>query len=100
MLVPRAGSTIHCPEYESCARAWKIERLIVSKIAAATKADNLRTQTVNSFRAKATTVSSSDAIATFENTSGIQMIVRGNGPSEISTFVGALKRASRVATNA
>jgi len=52
MLVPRAGSTIHCPEYESCARAWKIERLIVSKIAAATKADNLPTQTVNSFRAK------------------------------------------------
>ena len=34
---------------------------------------------VNAFRTKATTTSSSDAIATFENSSAIQMIVRGNG---------------------
>jgi hypothetical protein len=40
---------------------------------------------VNSFRAKAATVSSNDAIATFENTSAIQMIVRGNGNVGIGT---------------
>ena len=34
---------------------------------------------INGFRAKAATVSSNDAIATFENASGIQAIVRGNG---------------------
>lgn len=34
---------------------------------------------VNSFRAKASTTSSSDTIATFENASGIQAIVRANG---------------------
>jgi len=34
---------------------------------------------VNAFRTKAATTSSSDAIATFENSSAIQMIVRGNG---------------------
>jgi len=33
----------------------------------------------NGFRAKAATVSSNDAIATFENNSAIQMIVRGDG---------------------
>lgn len=40
---------------------------------------------VNSFRAKAATTSSSDAIATFENSSAIQMIVRGNGNVGIGT---------------
>jgi hypothetical protein len=40
---------------------------------------------VNSFRAKAATVASTDTIATFENTSGIQMIVRGNGNVGIGT---------------
>ena len=40
---------------------------------------------VNSFRTKAATVSSNDAIATFENTSGIQMIVRGNGNVGLGT---------------
>lgn len=39
----------------------------------------------NSFRAKAATVSSSDAIATFENASGIQAIVRGNGNVGLGT---------------
>lgn len=34
---------------------------------------------VNGFRAKAATTSSSDTIATFENSGAIQMIVRGNG---------------------
>lgn len=34
---------------------------------------------INGFRAKAATTSSSDAISTFENASGIQAIVRGNG---------------------
>ena len=34
---------------------------------------------VNSFRVKAATTSVSDALATFENSSAIQMIVRGNG---------------------
>lgn len=34
---------------------------------------------VNGFRAKAATTSSSDAIASFENSNGIQAIVRGNG---------------------
>jgi hypothetical protein len=34
---------------------------------------------VNAFRTKAATVSASDTIATFENSSAIQMIVRGNG---------------------
>jgi hypothetical protein len=40
---------------------------------------------LNSFRTKAATVSSNDAIATFENTSGIQMIVRGNGNVGLGT---------------
>ena len=40
---------------------------------------------LNAFRTKAATVSSNDAIATFENTSGIQMIVRGNGNIGIGT---------------
>jgi hypothetical protein len=40
---------------------------------------------LNSFRAKAATVSSGDAIATFENNSGSQMIVRGNGNVGIGT---------------
>lgn len=40
---------------------------------------------VNSFRAKAATTSSSDAVATFENSSGIQMMVRGNGNVGIGT---------------
>jgi hypothetical protein len=39
----------------------------------------------NAFRTKAATVSSSDAIATFENNSAIQMIVRGNGNVGIAT---------------
>ncbi|MFY9618745.1 MAG: hypothetical protein WAM70_14100 [Pyrinomonadaceae bacterium] len=34
---------------------------------------------VNGFRAKAATASSNDAIATFENSSGVQAIIRGNG---------------------
>jgi hypothetical protein len=34
---------------------------------------------VNGFRAKAATTSSADAIATFENSSGIQAMIRGNG---------------------
>jgi len=34
---------------------------------------------VNGFRAKAATTSSSDTIATFENNTAVQMIVRGNG---------------------
>jgi hypothetical protein len=54
---------------------------------------------VNSFRAKAATASSSDAIATFENNSAIQMIVRGDGkvgignlnPSEKLEIDGNLK---------
>jgi hypothetical protein len=40
---------------------------------------------VNSFRAKAATASSGDTIATFENNSAIQMIVRGNGNVGIGT---------------
>ncbi len=40
---------------------------------------------VNSFRAKAATASSTDTIATFENNSAIQMIVRGNGNVGIGT---------------
>jgi hypothetical protein len=40
---------------------------------------------VNGFRAKANTTSSGDTIANFENTSGIQMIVRGNGNVGIGT---------------
>ena len=40
---------------------------------------------LNSFRAKAATVASTDSIATFENTSGVQMIVRGNGNVGIGT---------------
>ena len=40
---------------------------------------------VNSFRAKASTASSTDTIATFENNSAIQMIVRGNGNVGIGT---------------
>jgi hypothetical protein len=40
---------------------------------------------VNSFRAKAATTSVNDAIATFENSSAIQMIVRGNGNVGIGT---------------
>jgi hypothetical protein len=39
----------------------------------------------NGFRAKAATTSSSDAIATFENSSGVQAIVRGNGNVGIGT---------------
>jgi hypothetical protein len=54
---------------------------------------------VNSFRAKAATASSSDTIATFENNSAIQMIVRGDGkvgignlnPSEKLEIDGNLK---------
>lgn len=34
---------------------------------------------VNGFRAKAATVSSSDVVASFDNTNGSQLIVRGNG---------------------
>jgi hypothetical protein len=40
---------------------------------------------VNSFRAKAATTSSGDAIAAFENNSAIQMIIRGNGSVGIGT---------------
>src|SRR5262249_38897798 len=40
---------------------------------------------VNSFRAKAASVSASDTIATFENNSAIQMIVRANGNVGIGT---------------
>jgi hypothetical protein len=40
---------------------------------------------VNSFRAKATTVSSNDVIASFDNTDGSQMIVRGNGNVGLNT---------------
>ena len=45
----------------------------------------------NSFRAKAATVSSGDAIATFENSSGVQMIVRGNGFLGVGTTSPAYK---------
>jgi hypothetical protein len=40
---------------------------------------------VNGFRAKAATISASDTIATFENNTGIQAIVRGNGNVGIGT---------------
>lgn len=40
---------------------------------------------VNSFRVKAATTSASDAIATFENSSAIKMIVRGDGNVGIGT---------------
>jgi endosialidase-like protein len=40
---------------------------------------------VNGFRAKAATVLGNDTIATFENTNGIQAIVRGNGNVGIGT---------------
>jgi hypothetical protein len=40
---------------------------------------------VNGFRAKAGTTSASDSVATFENSSGVQMIVRGNGNVGIGT---------------
>jgi hypothetical protein len=40
---------------------------------------------VNGFRAKAATSSSSDSVAVFENSSAIQMIVRGNGNVGIGT---------------
>lgn len=40
---------------------------------------------VNGFRAKAATVSSGDTIAAFENSSGVQAIVRGNGNVGIGT---------------
>lgn len=40
---------------------------------------------INSFRAKAATASGSDVVAAFENNSGIQMIVRGNGNVGIGT---------------
>jgi hypothetical protein len=40
---------------------------------------------INSFRAKAATVSSSDIIASFENASGIKAVVRGNGFVGIGT---------------
>lgn len=40
---------------------------------------------LNSFRAKAASVSSTDTIATFENTGGVQMIVRANGNVGIGT---------------
>jgi hypothetical protein len=46
---------------------------------------------LNSFRAKAATVSSNDAIATFENNSGIQAIVRGNGNVGIGTSTPSTK---------
>jgi hypothetical protein len=45
----------------------------------------------NGFRAKAATVSSSDTVAAFENTSGIQAIVRGNGNVGIGTASPASK---------
>ena len=40
---------------------------------------------VNGFRAKATTVSAADSVAAFENNSGIQFIVRGDGNVGIGT---------------
>jgi hypothetical protein len=46
---------------------------------------------VNGFRAKAATTSSGDAIATFENSGGIQAIVRGNGNVGIGTTAPATK---------
>jgi hypothetical protein len=46
---------------------------------------------VNGFRAKAATTSSSDAIATFENSSGVQAIVRGNGYIGIGTTAPGVK---------
>ncbi|MBC8029253.1 MAG: hypothetical protein H7Z16_04005 [Pyrinomonadaceae bacterium] len=46
---------------------------------------------VNGFRTKAATESSSDSIATFENSSGIQAIVRGNGNVGIGTVTPATK---------
>ncbi|HWN11607.1 MAG TPA: hypothetical protein VNO50_20435 [Pyrinomonadaceae bacterium] len=47
----------------------------------------------NGFRAKATTISSGDAIAVFENSSGIQAIVRGNGNIGIGATAPAVKLA-------
>lgn len=46
---------------------------------------------VNSFRAKAATASASDAVASFENNSGTQMIVRGDGSVGIGTTNPATK---------
>jgi hypothetical protein len=46
---------------------------------------------INSFRAKAATVSSNDTIATFENASGIQAIVRANGNVGLGTTSPATK---------
>lgn len=40
---------------------------------------------LNSFRAKAATASGGDTVATFENSSGIQMIVRGDGKVGLGT---------------
>jgi len=40
---------------------------------------------VNSFRAKAATTSSTDAIASFENTNGTQLMLRGNGSVGLGT---------------
>ncbi len=45
---------------------------------------------INGFRAKAATTSVNDAIATFENTNGIQAIVRGNGNVGIGTTTPAV----------
>jgi hypothetical protein len=46
---------------------------------------------INSFRAKAATVSSNDTIATFENASGTQAIVRANGNVGLGTTSPATK---------
>lgn len=46
---------------------------------------------VNAFRAKASTTSSNDAIATFENSSGISAIIRANGNVGIGTTTPANK---------
>jgi hypothetical protein len=45
----------------------------------------------NGFRAKTATASGTDAIATFENSSGIQAIVRGNGNVGLGTTAPATK---------
>ncbi|HJP95464.1 MAG TPA: hypothetical protein VJ875_26185 [Pyrinomonadaceae bacterium] len=68
--------------YDYNATAWRMIFDTAGNVGVGTTAPSYSLDVnggVNGFRAKAATTSSSDAVAVFENSSAIQMIVRGNG---------------------
>lgn len=74
--------------YDYTASAWRIVADTGGKVGIGTTSPLYSLDVnggVNGFRAKASTSSGSDAIATFENSNGISAIIRGNGNVGIGT---------------